>query len=325
MTVETFLEKAGWARAARAPLAGDASTRRYTRLQRGSERAILMEDPDGAPEHFARLAHYLLGLGLSAPEPFAEAPGLLLLEDLGDGVFAKLARERPEQEDTLYLAAVEALVTLHAADPPDVPPADPRYFTDQASDALEWYLRGLGAETSKTDPVIAELGEALAKHAPQTDVTILRDFHAENLIWLPDRQGPARAGLLDFQDALQGHRAYDMVSLIEDARRDVSETTRQAVVRFYLDATGETAAEFETAMAVQGAARNLRILGIFARLAANRGKPGYIDLVPRVWGHLSRDLTHPALADLAAAIEIVLPRPTEAHLQSLRSQCQTPS
>ena len=153
---------------------------------------------------------------------------------------------------------------------------------------------------------------------PRPAVTVLRDYHAENLIWLPEREGARRAGLLDFQDAWIGHRAYDLVSLLQDARRDVSEETAAACMRHYLDGSGLDAERFEAACAVLGAQRNLRILGVFARLAVTRGNPRYIDLVPRVWHHLERDLAHPALAEVRRILD-VLPAPTPSVLERLRT------
>lgn len=323
---DLFLAKAGWAGATASPIAGDASARRYTRLSKGAQRAILMDDPDGDTALFARLSRHLLSLGLSAPEILAEAPGKLLLEDLGDGLIARLATD-PETEKRLYLNATDALVALHQHAPPaDLPKASPQYLAVMTDLAFTCFATnaGFAPQTGTAEACAQAFERALAAHAPETDVMILRDYHAENILWLPERQGPARAGLLDFQDALQGHRAYDLVSLIEDARRDVAPETAEAAIRHYLGATGLPETPFRTALAVLGAQRNLRILGVFARLAAIRGKPGYIDLIPRVWGHLQTDLRHPALAEVAAILHPALPAPTPEILQRLKSPCPTP-
>ncbi|WP_417740735.1 aminoglycoside phosphotransferase family protein [Salipiger sp.] len=323
---DPFLADAGWADATATPIAGDASARRYTRLARGAARAILMDDPEGDTALFARLSRHLLSLGLSAPKILAEAEGRLLLEDLGDGLIARLATD-PETEKRLYLAATDALVALHRhAPPPDLPRADPQHLAAMTDLAITCYATNAGlAPPPGTKEACAQAFErALAAHAPETDVMILRDYHAENILWLPEREGPARAGLLDFQDALQGHRAYDLVSLIEDARRDVAPETAEAAIRHYLAETRLPETPFRTALAVLGAQRNLRILGVFARLAATRGKPGYIDLIPRVWGHLQADLRHPALAEIAAILHPALPAPTPEILQRLKSPCPTP-
>ena len=147
---------------------------------------------------------------------------------------------------------------------------------------------------------------------------ILRDYHAENLIWLPGRKGIARVGLLDFQDAMTGHRAYDLVSLLQDVRRDVPAGIETRMLARYIDGSGTNDHAFRTAYAVLGAQRNLRILGVFARLATDYGKPRYVDLIPRVWAHLVRDLDHPALAPVAQMLVDTLPAPSPETLQRLR-------
>ena len=318
-----FLDRAGWGNARAEPLAGDASSRRYTRLWRTGESAILMDDPDGDVALFARLARHLRALGLSAPDILAEAPGQLLLEDLGDGLIARLAGD-PAREMELYLCATDALVVLHRhAPPPGLTAATPDLLARMTDLAFDHYAMG-APDPARRDAATAALHQALDRHAPDTDVMILRDYHAENILWLPGRSGPARAGLLDFQDALAGHRAYDLVSLIEDARRDVAPAVAEACITNYLSRTGLPEAPFRAALAVLGAQRNLRILGVFARLAASRGKPGYIDLIPRVWGHLQADLRHPALAAVAEALQGALPAPTPETLQRLKSPCPMP-
>ncbi|MFT6775685.1 MAG: aminoglycoside/choline kinase family phosphotransferase [Paracoccaceae bacterium] len=148
---------------------------------------------------------------------------------------------------------------------------------------------------------------------------VLRDYHAENLIWLPDRAGPARVGLLDHQDALIGHPAYDLASVLEDARRDTSPTLRAAMLARYCAATGADPDTFGAAFAILAAQRNLKIVGIFARLCIRDGKPSYVDLIPRVWAHLARDLAHPALADLAQFVAAHVPPPDAPVLARLRA------
>ncbi|MDO6584296.1 phosphotransferase [Salipiger sp. 1_MG-2023] len=316
---DPFLDAAGWGGAKTAALAGDASARRYTRLSCNGATAILMDDPDGDVALFARLSRHLCGLGLSAPRILAEAPGRLLLEDLGDGLIARLATD-PETEAQLYRAAVDALTELHRHPAPPLLQATPQRLAQMTDLAFDCYAPDAAAAKPA---VITAFEEALSTHAPGTDVMVLRDYHAENILWLPERSGPARAGLLDFQDALAGHRAYDLVSLIEDARRDLRPGIAELSIRHYLDATGLDDAPFRAALAVLGAQRNLRILGVFARLAASRGKPGYIDLVPRVWGHLQTDLRHPALRDIARLLG-ALPEPDASRLNRLKHPCPTP-
>ena len=191
-----------------------------------------------------------------------------------------------------------------------------------ASDAT---LQGgaLGADAARETAFTEAFKPLLDTYVRETPVMILRDYHAENLLWLPARQGPARAGQLDFQDAMLGHPAYDLVSLLQDARRDVSSDVAEAMVRHYCHQTNSNHSDFTTAYHLLGAQRNLRILGVFARLSLMAGKPHYIDLIPRVWAHLMHDLAHPALAPVAALIRADLPEPTPALLQRLKDLCGT--
>lgn len=317
-----FLDAAGWGTARQEALAGDASARRYTRLFRGDKTAILMQDPEGDVALFARLARHLSGAGLSAPRILAEDTdnGLLLIEDLGDGLIARLANT-PAAERDLYLLATDALIALHrhpAA--PDLPIATPDHLARQIDLAFIHYTKGPEA----LPRAIAAFRPPLEAHAQPADVMVLRDYHAENILLLPDRSGTARAGLLDFQDALLGHRAYDLVSLIQDARRDLRADTAEACIAHYCAETGQAETPFRASLAVLGAQRNLRILGVFARLAATRGKPHYIDLIPRVWEHLQTDLSHPLLAPVKEILDTALPAPTPDHLTRLKSPCPTP-
>ncbi|MFP4273677.1 MAG: aminoglycoside phosphotransferase family protein [Paracoccaceae bacterium] len=324
--IAAFLRSVGWGEARQRPLAGDASMRRYVRLFRGSDTAILM---DADPAHgedvrpFLQIARHLRARGLAAPEIMAEdaEAGLLLLEDFGDGVFARIATLQPERETSLYLAATEVLLTLHRQPPPkDLEAATPRRLAGMIAPAFEWYA-GQDALEAET---IAAVETALKDHAAETDVLILRDYHAENLVWRKAGAGIGRVGLLDFQDAMQGHPAYDLVSLLQDARRDVGTKAAEAALTFYLRESGRNRDEFCSAIAILGAQRNTRILGIFARLAALRGKPHYIDLIPRVWGHLQKDLAHPALAGIARLMQDALPPPDHCHLKGLKARCRMP-
>jgi hypothetical protein len=321
-----FLDGAGWGGALRAPLAGDASGRRYERLSRCDGSAVLMDAPPETGEDvrpFLAVARHLAALGFSAPAILAadEAAGLLLLEDFGDDLFARLCARAPAREAPLYAAAAEFLAALHRHPAPSfAPPFDAAAMAPQIAPLFDFYLPGAGprpADAFRAD-FIAALREALAYYDAPSPVLVLRDFHAENLLWLPARKGDARIGLLDFQDAKAGHPAYDLASLLADARRDVSEAAREGAIRAYLDASGADPEDFAAALALQGVQRNLRILGIFARLASVAGKPRYLDFMPRVWGHLSRDLAHPALAGLRSFAE-KLPPPGAGLLERLRA------
>lgn len=324
-----FLCRAGWGAARRAPLAGDASHRRYERLSGGpgDATAVLMDAPPDRGEDvrpFLTIARHLTGQGFSAPAILAAdvTRGFLLLEDLGDALFAHVVARRPDDEDLLYAAAVDLLARLHRAPVPEVPAYDVQLMTDLACLPFEWYLTALDrpAPDREIAAFRAEMAALLAEHAPPS-VLILRDYHAENLIWLPDRDGVARVGLLDFQDAMLGHPAYDLVSLLEDARRDVAPALQDRMRARYVAATGADGAAFARAYALVGAQRNLRILGVFVRLCRRDGKPGYLPLLPRVWTNLMADLDHPALSGLRDRLLRLLPPPTPARLEGIARQC----
>lgn len=324
---QEFLDTAGFTGSRRAPLAGDASNRRYERIATPAGRSlVLMDAPPQKGEDirpFVKIARHLTSIGLSAPMIVAEDAerGFLLLEDLGDDLYAALLRNDTAREAELYAAAVDALVALHRhAVPPDTEPYTPPLLGDLAALAVDWYLPGTGAADADRAPLADAMNRA-ARLAEGPPVLVLRDYHAENLIWLPGRDGPARVGLLDFQDARAGHPAYDLVSLLEDARRDVSPTVREAMIDRYIAATGADPVAFRAAYATLGAQRNLRILGVFARLCLRDGKPRYLAFVPRVWDHLMRDLSHPALAELARLVRETLPEPTPERLERIRAAC----
>jgi N-acetylmuramate 1-kinase len=310
--VADFLARSGWAAAARAPLAGDASPRRYERLRIGERRAVLMDaepGPDADPAPFVAVTQWLRENGFSAPEILAAdaGAGLVLLEDLGDDLYARVLARSPEMEPRLYAAAADVLAALHALPPPAGgggwrPGAyDLDAFLRESRLVVEWYLpaaAGGAAAAGCAEALEATLRGLAPLAATARPVAVLRDFHAENLLWLPERRGHARVGLLDYQDLLIGHPAYDLVSLLEDARRGADEAAREATQARYVAAAGVDAEEFAAASAFLAAQRNLKILGIFVRLHRRDGKPGYLRHLPRVWTHLQRDLSHPALAPL---------------------------
>jgi aminoglycoside/choline kinase family phosphotransferase len=189
--------------------------------------------------------------------------------------------------------------------------------------ALDWYRKAaIGTEGDRAG-FRAALEDVMATHADGPRVMILRDYHAENLLWLPDREGIARVGVLDFQLAQMGQPGYDLVSLLQDARRDVSPETEAAMIRRFKDSMGADAG-FDAAYAVLGAQRALRILGIFTRLCRVSGKPGYLRLIPRVWDQLQRNLTHPATAPLARLCRELLPEPTPEVLSFIGDTCPSP-
>lgn len=307
--VDAFLASAGWADATVAPLPGDASFRRYFRIARGRKTAMLMDapPPNEDPEPFLRAAKWLQGNGLRAPAILAEdaARGLVLLEDFGNARMRDYLDQWPDDEREIYRAAVDALVELR-----QLPPGpflaynmseylrEARLLTDWYCPAQNLYVDGPGY-TAAWEAVLTPL---LPRQRP--GVTVLRDYHAENIMLLGALHDQ---GLLDFQDALVGHPAYDLVSLLQDARRDVSPELEAEMFDYYLQRTGAPAEDTLADYARLGAQRNAKIVGIFVRLWKRDGKPRYLDLIPRVWALLERDLMHPALAPVAAWFDANIP------------------
>lgn len=347
--IQEFLDKAGWGEAARTPLNADASTRRYERLRRKTETAMLMDAPPlesqpcppGADdderirlgwnavsrlaasrvEAFAAVAGHLANLGLSPPQLLAynTSQGLALLEDLGDDLFADVVR-RGGDEVALYAAAGETLAAVHRAQPPVVLPYRGGEWPVLAYDHLalsanldlfvEWMpQRDLDMRISEQTRLrwerVRENLIGMTEDFPRA--LILRDTHAENLLWLPQREGLARVGLLDFQDAVVGWGEWDMSMLLHDARRDVSVEAREAAVRAYLDGVGATHEAFDERLAVLGAMNVMRIMGIFARLVTRDRKPRYDEFQPRLRGLLNDTLGHPALSEARDFVTAVAP------------------
>ena len=300
-----FLAAHGWEGAEILPLAGDASFRRYFRVVRGGETAVLMDAP---PEHedvgpFLAVAGHLLDRGFSPPRPLAidREKGLLLLEDFGDDRVGPLLQREPERERAIYEAAVDILAELAAQPAPaDLPSYDEAAMEREVTLFTEWYAPALALEVDEQAFLAAwrEPWADVLRVVERNPVLVLRDYHADNLMVLPDR---SRLGLLDFQDALAGHPAYDLVSLLQDARRDVAPELEEAMMERYAAAANVAdAAVFRAHYEVLGAQRNTKILGIFTRLWKRDGKPHYLPLQPRVWGYLERNLAHPALAPVRA-------------------------
>ncbi len=324
-----FVESAGWSGARRQPLAGDASGRSYERLCRGGQDCVVLMDagPSGHESlgPFVRIAAHLNGIGLSAPQILAaDFPnGFLLLEDFGDRVFASQMAANPAADRPLYEAAVDALCHLRQAPlPGQVSGFSAADLAEFAALTYDWYLpvpEGAAAGAFK-----AELTRLLASISDCRPALALRDFHSENMIWLPERLGIRRVGLLDFQDAFLCHPAYDLVSMLRDARRDLSPGLGQMLLDRYIQGSQCDRDELALAIAIYGAQRNLRILGVFARLSRSHGKPHYVELIPRVWRHLMTDLAHPVLYNLRRITLSDLPEPTPDHLTLLKAKCTTP-
>jgi len=313
-SIDMFLEASGWSGAKRTKLAGDASFRKYERVFLNDKHAVLMDAPPDKEDvrPFMKIAKALLAIKLSAPDIIASdvTNGLLLLEDLGDDLFVRVLEKQPNREEELYLAAADVLVQLynHAKDAgySDIPAFDITRMLQQVALLPEWFLP-LASGQQTSDALKKEYLDlwrsVLGKLPNLRRVMVLYDFHAENLIWLPNRRGAARAGLLDFQDAMLGSPAYDMVSFLEDARRDVAPHTVTMTIDYYLKQTGLPRDDFMAAYKLVGAQRNCRIVGTFARLAVRDGKQRYLSFMPRVWAHVANDLTHPLLAPVKEWID----------------------
>lgn len=328
--MSAFLERAGWIDAAQTVLAGDASARRYFRLHRGGGSAVLMDANPALGENvvrFLEVGSWLTAQGYSAPLVLAADPsnGFLLLEDLGDALVARLVAATPARERTLYLGITDFLCDLQQRTPPAfLAIAQGAALADLSARVADWYLPAIDRPPGSAAGAIGS--EVAAAYDRLTDGRLavsLRDFHAENLIWLPARTGLARFGLLDFQDAFVTHPAYDLVSLCQDARRDVSADTEAACVAAYTAGNGLDPADFGAVYALLGAQRALRIIAIFARLCLKSGKVHYVDYIPRVWAYLARNLRHPELRSLAGLVDALLPPPMEDRLRRIKEKCGT--
>lgn len=351
LEIKAFLAGAGWGDADVQSFPGDASSRRYFRLTRGHELAVLQDAPRGAeapaepegasaadrkalgynamarlagpePAAFACLSNELVIRGFSAPKILAADldAGLILLEDFGPNVYAQVIKSDPALEGPLYSAAVECLAEIYRSSfPAKMSFKDVSWRVRDYDDValltethlfLDWYAVDKGAQLSVAaraawDDIWRKLFGALDAHAPGL---ALRDFHAENLFWLPARESVAKVGLIDFQDGLFVHPAYDLVSFLEDARRDVSpELVGPLISQFCEQAKLSDEAGFRKAYAVLGAQRNAKILGIFVRLAERDGKPSYRDLIRRVHAHFVGNLSGDSFADLRDWFDTYLP------------------
>jgi hypothetical protein len=315
--IDDFLRRAGWGDAARTPLAGDASFRRYVRLSAPNRTAMLMDAPP--PKENVRpylaVARQLRALGFSAPDILAEDAdaGLLVIEDLGDDTFTRLLAAGADAAP-LYGLAIDALIALHRRPDPVpawLPPYDDARLLAEVELLTEWYMPAVGAAPSTAHArAYRDLWRAafpIARAVPGT--LVLRDYHVDNLMLLPRRADIASLGLLDFQDAVRGPITYDIMSLIEDARLDVPDALHRAMRDRYLAAfPALDRAAFEASLAVLGAQRHAKVIGIFTRLNVRDGKPIYLKHIPRVFRLLERSLEHPALAALRDWFDAALPR-----------------
>ncbi len=347
ITLLGFLDESGHADARRQRMAGDASTRSYARLIRDDVAVILMNSPprpDGpaiyhgksysAAVHlaedvrpFVAIADGLRERGFSAPaihHADLEA-GFLITEDFGSESF--LAGEPPQPIAERYQAATDMLAALHRETLPETVPLSPRAVYaiprfDVEAMLIEiglmpqWYLpdRGAAPSAAQRDELVGIWRALLQPHQAEPVTWVLRDFHSPNLIWLDDRDGIAKVGVIDFQDAVLGPAAYDLASLLQDTRVDVPEPLELALLARYIKARraaddGFDAVAFAETYAVMSAQRNTRLLGTFSRLNRRDGKPQYLRHLPRIWTYLNRSLAHPKLAPLRDWVAAHVPPP----------------
>lgn len=318
--IRKFLATTEWANAEITPLAGDASFRRYDRVVQGNKKAVLMDAPpvfeDTRP--FFAVAKYIHSKGLRAPAIYAFDfdKGFLLLEDLGDDLFKRVLERQPEKEASLYKRAVDELISLNKHDVPNALPLNDQkyelpiydmalYLTEIAL-LTDWYypaIHGKRLSIQKREEFMDIWRDALSEISNIQECMVLRDYHAENLLDMED----GGIGQLDFQDAVLGHLAYDLVSLLQDARRDVTPKVEEEMVAYYAGEMDLNLEKFKEHYAILGAQRNIKIIGIFARLYLRDGKDAYLGLQPRMWGLLERCLEHPSLGRVKGWLDENIP------------------
>jgi N-acetylmuramate 1-kinase len=320
--LDAFLEVNGWREAVVTPVAGDASFRRYFRAFRKDGRhAIIMDapPPHEDPKPFINIAEYLLQLGFRTPAIWGQdlQRGLVLIEDFGDDRMREHLDIHPEAEVATYRQAIDTLIRLSDKPAAPLPPYDLSAYLREVRLLTEWYMpaMGLPVDQDEFDSLWTEILSVISTEAHRT-VTVLRDYHAENIMLLQD----GGQGIIDFQDALVGHPAYDLVSLLQDARRDVSADLETEMIAYYR-ASAKNVANFDLHYAMLGAQRNTKIIGIFTRLWKRDGKSRYLSFLPRMWDYLERDLEHPGLSVLKSWFDKAIPHnirrvmPAEANIQ----------
>jgi aminoglycoside/choline kinase family phosphotransferase len=308
-----FLAKTPWATWTQTPLAGDASSRRYLRLSDGENSAILMDANPKTGETtqtFTNIGQWIRSQSLCAPKVLLHDTkrGFLLLEDLGREDFARHLAAHPTHVTTLYTAATDILIQLDAAQPPEnLTAMTPEIGGEMVGMTAQWY------GNPNQSQIVDEIAEHLTQLCPIADTMALRDFHAENLIWRPNLEGTNRVGLLDYQDAFIAPRGYDLVSLLRDVRRRVDPSLGQAMNAYFIAKTGVD----RSALACLSVQRNLRILGVFSRLARRDQKLRYVSMIPHIWEMIILDLQHPALQKLQTCVATTLPAPENSAIKDL--------
>lgn len=308
-----FLVAAGWPDAQVEPLAGDASFRRYFRIRKVDGTTSMLMDappPHEDPRPFLQVAKYLVRHGFRAPAIYGEDldRGLVLIEDFGDERMREHLDAKPEDEEAIYRHAIDTLIALEKAPVADVAPYDEAAYLRETALLAEWYMPAIGLHFDRAEfDAIWHRALAPLFDAKWQQVTVLRDYHAENIMLLPNGE----QGLIDFQDALAGHPAYDLVSLLQDARRDVSPQLEAVMLEHYKE-HAKPDADFDLHYALLGAQRNTKIIGIFTRLWKRDGKERYLGFLPRMWDLLERDLAHPGLSEVSDWFDRNIPAATRA-------------
>jgi len=291
-----FLETIDWGNSLITPLAGDASFRRYFRVNKEKQQAVLMDapPPHEDPKPFIDIAEYLTKHGFRAPKIYGRDinNGLVLIEDFGDQRMREHLDDVPQDEEDIYKQAIDIIIKLSDVEPALVDLYDDEAYLREVNLLPEWYMPAvnLNVDQQKYEAIWSDILKPLYN---TKKVTVLRDYHAENIMLLSD----GMMGIIDFQDALAGHQAYDLVSLLQDARRDVSPELEEKMLNYYCN-NSNVDDDFRYHYAILGAQRNSKIIGIFARLCFRDGKHKYLDYLPRMWGLLERDLKHPKLGKL---------------------------
>lgn len=317
--IESFLRKAGWESAERVVLAGDLSARRYIRLtRRNGESAVLMDAPperDSSTSAFVLMTGWLREAGMSAPEIYFGAPeqGLLLLEDFGNMKISELVEGAVEIQREIFDLAFELLLKIRKLPCPALSVPTPQKLVEATRLADQWYP---GIDSSLLSGFRQRLETVLLELVSEDASVSLRDFHMDNLMWLPDRDGFGKLGLLDYQDAFIVHPVYDLVSLLTDARTEVKADLRADMLARYAMLSCDNPDRLEIAFAAFSAQRNLRILGIFARAAKLFGKPAHIHKLPRVHSYLMEAISHPVFAEGGYLASEAIPFPSPALLDS---------
>ncbi len=327
--IDEFLAGSGWGDATRQEIAADASFRRYVRVwcdeTPADGSAILMDAPPKFEkvQPFLSVRQYFEDMGYNVPKLIAEdeGQGFLLLSDLGDASFSRQILQKPDCEAELYHSAIDVLSRLYADGTGklrvvnldnvlELPVYDAVLLLQESLLLCEWLLPALVAE-DRLAIATQEFKDILSDIIDKQDLTpqnvVHRDFHADNLFWVKGGEGQHQVGMIDFQDAVLGRAAYDMVSLLEDARRDVSSAVVRSSINRYIAATGQNMAGFVNEYAFYGMQRNAKILGIFARLYMRDGKDSYLSYIPRVWQWFLYDLENSELAKMKQWQEKFLP------------------